>query len=64
MCMMLLALGVILGIYPDHGISFWIVFICIILSAFSWVRAQQREEEQEELEAAKHSFYYGYKYKK
>ena len=59
-----LALGIILGLYLDKVLLSWVVFICVIVAAFKITRAQIKEEEQEEIEAGKHSFYYGYKFKK
>ena len=59
-----LALGIIFGLYLDKVLLFWIVVICIIVAALKITRAQIKEEEQEEIDAAKHSFYYGYKFKK
>lgn len=62
---MWLAIGLIVGTcIEDKYLCVIFAFICAIIAGIKIANAQIKEEEQEEIEAGKHSFYYGYKFKK
>ena len=54
-------IGFILGVYEAPKAIF--VLAIAIPVSIGWYRADKKAREQEAIEAAKHSFYYGYKYK-
>ena len=54
-------IGLILGVYEAPKAV--IVLVIAIPMAIGWYRADEKAREKEAIEAGKHSFYYGYKYK-